>query len=283
MEARTRDLIEVCLREGDYRTFLGRIFETLGRHSRGGRFNHSTFARKAGLKSRGFAQEVVSGRKRLTKQSHPKFEKGLDLPDEVRFFLKLLLIRDEPEFNSEELSQKEIGRRIRAAQERFRAELSTSESKKTVSKQLYKHRHVLTVYATLGNQETGASFDDVVRRTGLQPAICRRVLDHLIAENVAVENNGRYRSINSHMVFKGLPGDHPMRDAYLETLSDLQKVAREKFSDVDKSFIQSHVSINPKRLPALKRKLFNAIIEFVEECDDDDGEQVAKLLVGFYV
>ncbi len=280
MDPKNRDILLAAVASESYRAFLNAIFEVQGRHSRTGRFNHSTFARKAGLKSRGFAQEVVSGRKRLTPQSYPKFEKALGLPARVTALFHLLVVRDEPEMNEDELTPKEIGARIASLRERLQSELNASGSEKQISQQVFRHRHVLTVYATLGKPVT---FETIVSRTGLQPALVRRVLEHLVTSHVAKESSGKFRSINPHLVFPGLGGDHPVKDAYLDTLGELQKIAKSNFSDADKTFIHSHVSIDPKRLGDLKKRLWETTLAFIDECDDDDGAVVAKLLVGFYV
>jgi DNA-binding transcriptional ArsR family regulator len=283
VQTKTLDILGAAVGAENYRDFLSAMFSVLGQHSRDGRFNHSMFARKAGLKSRGFAQEVVSGRKRLTAQSYPKFEKALGLPPRVTALFRLLVLRDEPSMNEEELTVKEIASRIESARARLQSDLDSSGSETHISRQVFRHRHVLTVYATLGNQKKGVTFEDIVRRTGLQPALVRRVLGHLVESDVAVEKASRFRSINPHLVFKGLGGDHPVKDAYLDTLSELQKSAAENFSDADKTFIHSHVSLDPRRLGELKKRLWDVVLEFIDECDDDDGEVVAKLLVGFYV
>ncbi|MES2966106.1 MAG: hypothetical protein V4760_19660 [Bdellovibrionota bacterium] len=141
---------------------------------------------------------------------------------------------------------------------------------------------MLAVYAVLGNRERGASFEDIVRRTGLQPAICRRVLDQLLSQNLAQAKADRYFSQNSHLVFQGLGGDHPAKTAYLETVSDLHKSAATDFSDPEKVFVQSYFSVDPRRLPELKKKLWSVVLDFVDEYDHDDGERVGKLVVGFF-
>lgn len=280
MDAKLRETLQAAVAADSYRAFLSAMFLVQGQHSREGRFNHSTFARKAGLKSRGFAQEVVSGRKRLTSQSYVKFEKALALPPRVAALFRLLVVREEPEMNEDELSPAELNKRITSARKRLQSDLDSSASEGSISRQVFRHRHVLTVYATLGKP---IAFETVVTRTGLQPALVRRVLDHLLSSSVAVEKNGKFQSINPHLVFRGLGGDHPIKDAYLDTLGELQKVAKTNFADADKSFIHSHVSIDPRRLGELKKRLVDTIHEFIDECDDDDGAVVAKLLVGFYV
>lgn len=282
MEERDRRLAQVALASGDYRSFLSATLETLSATQKRGKFSHAAFARKAGFKSRGFTQEVISGRKRITSQSFPKFTKALQLPRHANTVFKLLVLRDEPDFNEAGLSREAIERALGEVRDRIRTEMSFAEKGDEVSKKIHGHRHVLSIYAVLGNREKGASFDDIVRRTGLQPALCRRVLDQLVEQKLAQENNGRFVSINSHLVFQGLAGDHPAKTAYLETVSDLHKSAASDFSDPEKVFVQSYFSVDPRRLPELKKKLWSVILDFVDEFDHDDGERVGKLVVGFF-
>ena len=128
MEAKARDILKAAVAADDYRSFLNAMFTVQGEHSREGRFNHSTFARKAGLKSRGFAQEVVSGRKRLTSQSYPKFEKALGLPARVSSLFHLLVLREEPKMNEDELTRGEIDERIKGLRDRLKSDLEQSET-----------------------------------------------------------------------------------------------------------------------------------------------------------
>lgn len=282
MDEREKALSNIALESSDYRAFLSATLDALASTQKRGKFSQAAFARKAGFKSRGFTQEVISGRKRITSQSFPKFTKALQLPRHAGAVFKLLVLRDEPDFNEENLSKETIERELGEARDRLRSDLAIDEGGEALSKSLHGHRHVLAVYAVLGNRERGASFDDIVRRTGLQPALCRRVLEHLVSQNLAREKGDRFVSINSHLVFQGLGGDHPAKNAYLETVSDLHKSAASDFSDPEKVFVQSYFSIDPRRLPELKKRLWSVVLDFVDEFDHDDGERVGKLVVGFF-
>lgn len=282
MEERDRKLRDVALGAEDYRAFLAGAIEAIASTQKRGSFSHAAFARKAGFKSRGFTQEVISGRKRITSQSFPKFVKALQLPRLAASAFKLLVLRDEPDFNQDQIPREKIESQLSATRERLKAELSIADRGDEVAHKIHGHRHVLAVYAVLGNREKGASFDDIVRRTGLQPALCRRVLDQLVSQNLAKAKGDRYVSINPHLVFQGLGGDHPAKTAYLETVADLHKSATEDFSNPEKVFVQSYFSVDPRRLPELKKKLWSVVLDFVDEYDHDDGERVGKLVVGFF-
>ncbi|MEK7355060.1 MAG: hypothetical protein AAB250_01325, partial [Bdellovibrionota bacterium] len=249
MDERARKLSEAALSCNDYRSFLAAALDVLSSTQKRGKFSQAAFARKAGFKSRGFTKEVIAGRKRITSQSFPKFSKALQLPRLVATVFKLLVLHDEPDFNAEGLSTERIEKLLVEARERLRAELAVADRGDEVSQMVHGHRHVLAVYAVLGNRERGASFDDIVRRTGLQSALCRRVLDQLLSQNLAEAKGDRYVSLNAHLVFQGLGGDHPAKTAYLETVNDLRQVAAIGFSDPEKVFVQSYFSVDPKRLP----------------------------------
>ncbi|MES2966105.1 MAG: hypothetical protein V4760_19650, partial [Bdellovibrionota bacterium] len=111
-----------------------------------GTFSHAAFARKAGFKSRGFTQEVISGRKRITSQSFPKFLKALQLPRHAAIAFKLLVLRDEPDFNEAGRARVEIERELTEVRRRLESDLSIAERGDDVSGKLHGHRHVLAVY-----------------------------------------------------------------------------------------------------------------------------------------
>lgn len=281
MDERTRKLALVAKDAKDYRAFLSRTFDVLGETSRNGKFSHAAFARKAGFKARGFAQEVVTGRKRITAQTYPKFETALALPHAIRGIFKYLVIKEEADLNTRGMTSEQIDLRLRDLRDQIESDLALTEKNEVVAEEVHGHRHILTVYAVLGNRERGASFDEVVQRTGLQAALCRRVLDHLLSRELAREEMGRYFSINPHLVFKGMGGTHPAKAAFLETVGELKHLANEDFSNPERVFIQSHFSIDPKRLPELKKRLWDVILEFVDEFDHDDGTRVGRLAVAF--
>lgn len=282
MEPRTRRLYEAALAAEDYRAFLSQTFAALAEGSRTKRFNYSSFARKAGLQSRGFAKEVVTGRKRLTSQSYPKFERALALPLPLKKYFSLLVMREEPDLNDRGLDRVEMDQRIDDARERIKDHLATGDSEGDLSEELYRNTHYLSVYSVLGDREKGASFEEVVRKTRLHPALCERVLEHLVKQSAAVEFNGRYRSVNPHLVFQGLKGDHSCRGAFLETIAQLKKRANDDFDHPEQLFIHSYFTVDRRRLPELRKRLWSLVLEFVDQCDSNDGDSVHKLVVGLF-
>jgi hypothetical protein len=206
----------------------------------------------------------------------------LGLPFQLRKYFALLVMRDEAEFNDQNLSREEIEAKLAAVKERIRGQVafeSESSDGQGPHQEIFKATQFLSVYAVLGCRN-GSDIDDVVRKTGLHPAVCRGVLHHLVQSKLVTEKAGRYKSVHSHLVAQHLPGDHEFKTAYLETVEHLKKRATADFDSAESLYIHSYFSIDRKRLPEFKKRLWSLVLEYIDSCDDDEGDAVYRLLVG---
>jgi uncharacterized protein (TIGR02147 family) len=275
--------IETGAGEADYREFLKRAM-LIGNRSGSvkGRPNLAAFSRKAGFTSRSFILEVLDGRRRLTAKSYPKVVKALALPPKLKTYFQLLVAREEADLNIESLTAEQIELRLQALRGKFLLQAEGLEGEDKAAQAIFRSRDMLDCYAALGNRERGVELGEIVNKTGLPLETCQKVLAHFVAQTVVVEKNGRFYSRNPHYIFKGLGANVGVKDCYLQSLAELRRKANGGFDQPDRAFFQSIFSVDRRKLPALKQKLWDVLNEFVESNENDEGDQIGKLVVGFY-
>lgn len=281
MEARVQKLIQAGLDSTNYRQFLGRAFEALAKEEQ--KFNFSAFSRKAGFSSRGFIKEVLVGEKRLTALSYPKVLKAMSLPSTLKAFFTLLVIREESELNHEKLNPTQIEDRIRDLKEKMLQQLQQTSNAGFIASALFKSYQVLEVYSALSNRVTGTHPHEVQRRTGYEKEICLKILDYLVLHKVAAKRlTGNYQALNPHAVFSSVGGNDGIKIVYLDSLNALRRKASVRFNGSDQLFSQSFFSVRKDRLPEMRKRLRELLQEFVETNELDEGDCIAKLIVGLY-
>jgi uncharacterized protein (TIGR02147 family) len=274
----TRDFNEICLQANDYRAFLNCIFSLA--EEKDPRFSFASFSRKAGFTSRGFVKEVLTGRKRLTAYSFPRFVKALGITGVAKQYFTTLVALEEEELNSDRLTQEQLKDRLAQLRTKANLHLQTADSPDLdTAPELYKDYQVLEVVSVLGNREKGASFEQVIQRTGLEPYVAANILRQLISKKIVREVNGRYISVNPHFVFDHLGEKSGFKEVYIQTLQLVRRKIASHFSSRDYLFVQSYFSVDRKRLPELKERMRELIHEFVQTHENDDGDCVAKLHV----
>jgi hypothetical protein len=279
METRESQTIQAAIEAQDYRGFLRGVFLA---SSKNGKPNYSALSRRAGFSSRGFIPDVLEGRRRLTGNSFPKMLRLVGGPSAVRGAFTCLVQLEEPELNPDQVSERDLRLRLNDMRGKLRARLqATGSSEPGFAKSLFKSHHILAVYAALGDREPGMSVEEVARRSSVNLMICGQVVEHLHKQGVIREKNGLFVAANPHLIFEGLGEDHGFKASYLESVNELRRKASERFNAHDQLFCQSFFSVDRKRLPELKKRLREVVHEFVE-AEADDGDAVARVLVGLW-
>ena len=279
MEAREAQTIQAALEAEDYRSFLRILFLATAKN---GKINYSALSRRAGFSSRGFIPDVLEGRRRLTGNSFPKMLRLVSGPSAVKGAFTCLVQLEEPELNPDQTSEAELRLRLKDLRAKLKARLQATESSGPVfARTLFKSHHILAVYAALGDREPGMTIEEVARRSSVNLMICGQVVEHLLKQNVVRENNGLFVAANPHLIFEGLGEEHGFKASYLESVAELRRKASDRFNAHDQLFCQSFFSVDRKRLPELKKRLRELVHEFVET-EADDGDAVARILVGLW-
>jgi uncharacterized protein (TIGR02147 family) len=242
--------------------------------------NMAALSRKAGFSSRSFIGDVIEGRRRLSPSSYPKLARALSLHARLRSYFHLLVVRDEPDLNFEQLDRLSIELRLKELRARLKNDLETALNKNKKAEALLKARDMMDCYAALGN---GATIEEVASRTGLSLNYVKFVLEHFLSNSTARFENGKYVVDNAVVFFNDLGSSQNAKACYLQTINELKRKADSGFHNVDRAFSQFVFTVDSSKMPELKKKLWELMKEFTESSEVHDGDRIAKLAIGFYI
>lgn len=271
------DLTSVLVASNTYRDFLKKAFLELKKQNP--RFNYAFFARKAGFSSRSHPKDVAEGYRRMTPAAFAKFSKALGLQGDSKNCFSYLVGLEEPDFQPEIYSKKEILEKLSKVKNRLRARLEMQKGSQISD--LYKITHWQEVYAALGTPENGASLGDVTMRTGLSISTCQTSLQRMCEIHLVRLNSelNRYYPKNLHIAFDKLGQDQFFKSGYLDMATALQKDARDNFEKQDRLFFSSAFSIKKTDLPKARKALREVLLQYVADLEDDEGDKIARLVV----
>ncbi|MES2857261.1 MAG: hypothetical protein V4692_15435 [Bdellovibrionota bacterium] len=276
-------VIRAALESDCYRSFITNVIAASSKE--GKRPNIAAVSRKAGFSSRSFIGDVIDGRRRLSASSYPKLARALPLAASLKTYFHLLVIKEEDELNLEKLKSSEIDRKIEELKSKLRSRIEQDTNEN--SNILLKGRDLMECHAALGNSKTGASLEDVCRKTELPNEVCFEVLkclvDQKIAEKRSVDGIDRYFVINQLVFHKGLGGDSEVKRSYAHSVDELKRKSAAQFKSDERAFFHFVMSVDRKKMPELKLRLWDVMQEFMESSENTDGDAIAKLVVGLYV
>jgi uncharacterized protein (TIGR02147 family) len=260
----------------DYRTFLKRAFELQEKSKQG--FSYAGFSRKAGLASRSFPRDVVLGTKRLTAASAQSFGEALLLKGDLKQFF-LLLVESAAERSSplSAVQQKKATQKREQVRTRLAA-LAQQSSAETV----IQHQYWFEVYAALGGVNFGASLEEVIQKTKIKKAQCESILQTMVKAKVCAfqEKSGRYFPNAPHLILNHLGQNKAFKEIFLGGLKQLQIRAEAQFESKEDLFFNSSFTIRQEKQVELKAELRELLLRFVDQNEDEHGDQVVKLTVG---
>lgn len=275
-------LSEKLLNSGNYRIFLRTYLDEMGPLKK---INYSELSRRSGFTSRSFIKEVIDGKKALTAQSVGKIKKGLKLSGLLGNFFELLVAIEEPEANVGAISEEILLERLDKLRQRLRKQASRTGQAipKEVKENIFLNRHVSEVYASLGTIENGASLTEIQSRCGLALNQIEPVLLHLLRFGVIAVLDARYHVKNPDLDILNLDENVNFQNTYLQGLVRLKERAEKGLKSPSELFLHTAFSVQEDRLPLLKHKLQKALIDFMDEEQDDMGNKVVKMSLGFYL
>jgi hypothetical protein len=271
------DFLQHVLPARDYREFLKRALEYYQRSKRN--FSYAEFSRRAGFSSRSHPRDVEMGYRRLTAQSLPRFIRGLGLKGDLKRYFILLASRDEPELNSSKFSLEQIEQKLL----RFRRRLEMKFQPRMEVPQVFALDHWAEIYAALGSLERGASFEDILSRTHLDRNECAAQVEQLSSLGLAKFDPGSQRYFPGvlHLALDQQGKEELFKTYYIESLAKLAQSPRKNFESSDRLFFSSAFSINKEKMALLRNELREVLLRFVVSSEDQDGNEIVKLIVGF--
>lgn len=272
---------EALLKTESYQEFLRVAFACLKQKNR--HLSYASIARRAGLSARSYVREIIMGKKPPTTKVFPSLSVGLQLSSETSLYLQLLLALEKPEFNSKKWSRADIERRLEKIRTSARKK---SESNRLRSKNpaIFEVKHWPLLFAALGSCEEGASVAEISRRTGLSAKICSESLARMQDHEVVrfVQEKERYFPEKQHVIFQFFSDPQRVQDLYVSDLRKLQARALQQFKRDDHLFFDSSFSVPKARLPALKKALWDTLLQFADENEVANGDAVVTLVSGLF-
>jgi hypothetical protein len=262
----------------DYREFLKAYLQERS-------LNYSDLSRAARF-GRGFASDVISGRRPLTTKSYFAFEKALKIPLSGRKLFYYLVAREIPdifpELKKEKLEIEKIIAELKAK--------SWSETRRSVSKheapgyeRIIQNSNTLTVYAASGSPGKGATLDELRKRTGLQDREIEGVAGDLQKAGLLKIQSGIYEPLDLHLFFQSKDQSSIITLLFQKACQLAASRAAKALASTDEMFFTSAFCVDKSRLPDLKILLRETILKFVDESITPDGDQVVHLLTSLHL
>ncbi len=270
----------LLLKIDDYRLFLEQAFALL--KSDNPNFSYNYFARKAGFASRSFPREVITGRKRLTEISLPKFIQGLNLSEDGSNCFTYLVQSEHPELNAEKLSASAIKNLLQRSRKRLESALDF-EQKNLESINIFQIDEWPKIYACLHHQ-VGSTIEEVMKRTGLGRAFSLRALNGMLKEEMITYDPAAetYVVKVGHLFLEKSAKDQFFKRYFVNSLEKAKFIAQENFVDRKTCFFNSTFSVKASKMEELCDELRGVLNRYVDANEFEHGDSVVVLNVAFW-
>lgn len=267
----------------DYHELLGVLFAA--KKLLNPKFSFAMFARRAGFAARGFAKDVISGKKRLTSNSLRRVIKGLDLAQDLAEFFSYQVASQEHDVVIRELSKTQVKQLLSKQRHRLHVTLSSSSSlSETIPHlSLFRNLSAPKVYAALGDLKTGASLKEIKGRTGFTLLDIKKALQHLIMIGMVEESSPLHYKARIHDIYiQEEEAASAFKQYYVDLISKKSAAAASaNFDDPNKLYWFSHASVKSQDLPKFKQDLRDLLKHYIEKMEDSAGDKIVDLCVSF--
>lgn len=268
------ELLTLLAATTDYRNFL-KVYITDLEKTRG-RGSKALLSRRVGFSSRSYLSEVLSGKKGLSRDTMRKIKSSLKLGPLIGKYFELLVFHSHPH-----LSPKTS---IDSLQEKLillRKEILSSSINQEVNPD-FNFPELFQVYAALGTQTSGANFSEIQFRTHLPEELVKKHLG-LLMDRKQVEQKGE-RFFATSSTVDDFSGNDPDAIAFMvkKVGLSISKNSEHLIKNKDNLNFYSAFSIKKKDLPQLKKDLQSAIVNILDEYQNDDGDCVEQIFVSLF-
>lgn len=269
-----RGFYRALQQSSDYRSFLKTYLSEKG-------LNISDLARASGF-SRSYPSDVLSKKRRLTQASVAKFEKALKLPAQGKKLFTLLVAAEEknvfPDWDrSKLLSQiKDLQTRSWVADRRRLDEAAAPSVEDLLS-----DSRVMAIYAAAGEPETGATLEEIQRRTRLYGHELERNLKKLEAVGFLKQQDQRYFPKDLHLFLQTADQSQILKTVFSKSC----RMASDRVQNPESNhemFFCSSFCIKEEMLPELKLALRELILKYIDESIRSDGDRVVRLVTALH-
>jgi uncharacterized protein (TIGR02147 family) len=260
----------------DYRQFIKTALSSSGK-----KVNYSALSRRAGFSSRSYFKEVVDGRKGMSVASMKGFRKALKLEGQLGTYFETLVSLTERDCNYASRSSDELQSELEKIRKKIRTGRVGLKAKSSSGK-LFASRHSPEIYAALGSLQFGATVGEMIQKTGLSKVVIESVLKIFVENGFCSVSGDRYFASESVIDLTDIGGDKAFQDCYLGAIETLKRKSAVGFESKTELYSYSAFSMRSEKMAEFKQKLNVAILECLDQYQDDDGDAVVKVLTGLY-
>lgn len=235
----------------------------------------SQFSRQCGFASRSFLSEYLAGKKKLSRDSVRSIRSSLKLSKEYKDYFSVLVAQDQPElklYEGKKLSLPAEIHRLKSAVENRKNILN---SHRVHFNQAISKKKCFLVYASLGEENKGATLAQIQKRCRLSELDCLRALEMLTQAGMAFSKNERFFAKAAALDFLNLSVSELgaiVRELGKEMISQPEDIASPKNRVVFSAF-----SIDSDRVSLFQERLQEAVFELMDEFQSDNGDHVQQV------
>ncbi len=277
--------VEQLLDAGSYREFIKLFFHRDKGIEKPKRLTFGEFALRSNFASKAYLNDIIAGRKRLTPGSFDKVASGLRLNSLWAKYLKNLAASEEPKFHSGGKDQKHYSNQCL----KIKDQIPRSRSVRALLKpQLEIQRIFLRpdfpeIYASLGDLETGESFERIAQKSNLPPQQLKSALADLEAIGLVHHNlsTKRYVPLALNVEAYGLKNEEAFRSDFFRSLEKAKKRFAKQSPSESALFMTQSVSVRSDQLAPLRKQLAEIIENFAVQAEDADGDCVGEVCISW--
>lgn len=240
------------------------------------KINYAELSRKAKYASRAHLYELMTGKKKISLPVVDRLVEALKLKGEDKKFF-LLLARKE--FDS--LQPNDLDISINQLRHKLIKQIQAAKSPELIS-ELFSGYHIYSIYAALGSPDTGASMKELKARTSVSELILKEVLDKLIKIDYVTFDSNRFYLKNNALDLNELGTSINFKETFLMAIREIKIKAEKMENFKDDLYFHTAIPIKTGTQILLKEKLRELIIDFVNQNDVSNGDEIIHINLSAY-
>lgn len=156
----------------------------------------------------------------------------------------------------------------------------TRENSQQEMRRLLLNSGVPLVFASLGDEENGASLEEIKMRCKLDSPSIEKAIQELVRLDAVTHRGGRYYPCAPHIAIDRLGGDEFFKIDFERSISILKKNFESNPRHEQSLYLSSTFSIHEKHLAKLKQTLNQVLTEFITQSEEANGDGLVNFVVG---
>lgn len=262
----------------DYRSFVKTYLQMKS-------LNFSDFSRAANC-TRAFTNQVLSNKRRLTAKSLYTFEQAFKIPLNAKKIFRLLVAKEEcdlfPEMDRSNLDN-QIKKLQMSLENKLRKDYNEEDFDLHKNIDFELSHQAISIFAACGDQDTGASREQIYQRTRLADNVLDKNIELLMKMNLLEKKDDLYFPINLHLYLQTKSQSELLSSSFKMAANSAAARVAHVTDDSNEYFSSSQFCINENQLPALKKELRECILKFVDDSIVSNGDRVVKVVAALHL